>query len=134
MAGATATTEFPGEFDELAEELLRTKTMSWKSVRGAPIKLCQIRGNPFTLEVDVDTAVGPPRGAKPSPSGFLFARFKPKSVQTFILQPAEIALHKLIHAEPAGPADPPSAEGWDVMMAIGSKSSLVPEFQLPRAN
>jgi len=43
--------EFPGNFRDLADELLRTKTMSAKTTCGTTIELCQFQGKPFTVQV-----------------------------------------------------------------------------------
>src|SRR6185295_7426249 len=52
MVGATATAEFPGSFDDLSAELLRTRTSIAKTVRGASLELCQLHGNSFTVQVE----------------------------------------------------------------------------------
>ncbi len=43
--------EFSGNFRDLADELLRTKTMSAKTACGTIIELCQFQGKPFTVQV-----------------------------------------------------------------------------------
>ena len=43
--------EFPGNFRDFADELLRTKTMSAKTACGTTIELCQFQGKPFTVQV-----------------------------------------------------------------------------------
>ena len=48
--------EIAGNFRELADELLRTKTMSAKTVSGTTVELCQFQGKPFTVQVHVQTS------------------------------------------------------------------------------
>jgi len=55
---ATITENFTGNFRELADELIRSKNLSAKTVRGTPIELCRVRGQPFIVTV-VPAAPGP---------------------------------------------------------------------------
>ncbi|MBI1839756.1 MAG: hypothetical protein HYR88_02750 [Verrucomicrobia bacterium] len=58
IGGATVSEGFVGNFRDLADELLRTKTVSATTVRGANVELCQFQGKSITVRVD---------GALPSP-------------------------------------------------------------------
>ena len=46
----TTREEFTGNFRELADELLRARNQSFKTVRGATIELCQLQGQSFTVQ------------------------------------------------------------------------------------
>lgn len=52
IGGTTVREELPGNFRELAAELLRTATFSAKGLSGAPIELCRFQGKSFTVQVD----------------------------------------------------------------------------------
>ena len=56
---ATTTEEFPGNFRELADELLRGVNFTAKTTRGAPIELCRVQGKPLVVTVEA----APPRPA-----------------------------------------------------------------------
>jgi hypothetical protein len=52
MGGATSREEFIGKFDDIAEELVRTATLTATSARGASTELCQIQGKSLSVLVD----------------------------------------------------------------------------------
>ena len=52
IGGTSVGEEFPGNFRELADELLRTATFSAKTEPAMRIELCQLQGESFTVEVD----------------------------------------------------------------------------------
>ncbi|PAW84054.1 MAG: hypothetical protein B9S33_12575 [Pedosphaera sp. Tous-C6FEB] len=58
---ATTTEEFPGNFRELADELLRGVNFTAKTTRGTPIELCRVQGKPLVVTVE---AGAPPPAAK----------------------------------------------------------------------
>ena len=51
LGNSTVREEFSGNFTDLADELLRTKTTSAKTGCGTNIELCQFQGKPFTVQV-----------------------------------------------------------------------------------
>ena len=51
IGNTTVREELPGNFRDLAEELLRTASVSAKSVRGASIELCRVKGEPLVAQV-----------------------------------------------------------------------------------
>jgi hypothetical protein len=52
MGGVKSREEMPGNFRDLSAELLRTATLSAKTVRGVNIELCQFKGQSFTVQVN----------------------------------------------------------------------------------
>ena len=57
MGHGSSRAEFPGNFRELADELLRTRTHSAKTESGKSIELCQVQGKPLVVQLD---RTGPP--------------------------------------------------------------------------
>ncbi|NBR85080.1 MAG: hypothetical protein EBS84_15935 [Proteobacteria bacterium] len=54
--GAKTSQELTANFRTLSEELRRARNQSFKTVHGAVIELCEVQGQPFTVQVD---AAGP---------------------------------------------------------------------------
>ncbi len=52
FGGTTVREELSGNFRELADELLRTASLSAKTDRTASIELCEFQGKPFTVRID----------------------------------------------------------------------------------
>ncbi|HZJ13553.1 MAG TPA: protein kinase, partial [Chthoniobacteraceae bacterium] len=51
MGHGSSRAEFPGNFRDLADELLRTRTNSAKTESGTTIELCQVQGKPLVVQV-----------------------------------------------------------------------------------
>ena len=51
IGNTTVREELPGNFRDLSDELLRTASVSAKSVRGASIELCRVKGEPLLVQV-----------------------------------------------------------------------------------
>ena len=64
--GGTFREELPGSFREVAAELRRTAALSAKTVRGASIELCQVSGQPITVQVDGGGVPGIARPESPA--------------------------------------------------------------------
>ena len=59
IGGTSVGEEFPGNFRELADELLRTATFSVKTEPAMRIELCQLQGESFTVQVGGAEAATP---------------------------------------------------------------------------
>jgi hypothetical protein len=60
MGGTTSREEFIGKFDDIAEELIRTATLTATSARGASVELCRIQGKSLSVLVDHGLTPVPP--------------------------------------------------------------------------
>ena len=66
--GAKTSQELTGNFRTLSEELRRARNQSFKTVRGAVIELCEVQGQPFTVQVEVLPAAVRPTATASSPA------------------------------------------------------------------
>lgn len=64
FGGAISRTDLVGSFEELAEQLRKTKQLSVRIERGTEIELCELQGKPISLRVELD---GPLSGASTRP-------------------------------------------------------------------
>ncbi len=57
FGGTVSRTDLAGSFEELAEELRKTKQLSVRTERGTEIELCELQGKPISLRVELDGAL-----------------------------------------------------------------------------